>query len=337
MQSSPRTGYTKTGKSLKAVRRYYALKGAEANKNKKPEDEDVGGTTKKRYRTPEDEKLSRRIAQEMKIQKEAIERRARNEGIDTTPTPSAIPLLQQTESTYQPNVPTFRAEPRPVANPAPAALPNPVPILAQGLPATPVPQKSLKSSKSGGNAIRDIVPAIQSYSIRSDLTGCFVSCVIIASAYVTTWFFMMMLRLARDNKMTDAESRLSSLSSMNWLAGTSLLVLIGIPYWLMMKTKFIHAMTSLVLVATSCVIVCVYLIYSNIFDPVEPLPGDDLYIHTKNPLNFWLAIVYLLHLLVAVGLMVKYSISTIGAKMDSQQKSDIGGNADRMSEYLAPS
>lgn len=339
MQSTPRTGYTKTGKSLKAVRRYYAQKNAEANKNRRPEDDDGGGaTSKKRHRTAEDEKLSRRIAQEMKIQKEAIERRARNEGIDTTPTPSAIPLLQQTESTYQPNIPTFRAEPRQIQTPSPPPPPNPVQAQApnQAVAPTPVPQKSLKSNKSG-NTLKESPPTTQSCHLGSSSMGCLLACFIFGSAYITTSFFMWLVRFSRDNKLTDAESKLSSFSSINWLASISIAVVIGIPYWLMMRSKFVHAMTSLVLLAISCILVCIYLIYSMIFDTMDPVPDDDLYIHTKNPLNFWLPMLYLLHLLIAVGLMVKYAISIIGVKISTQPKSDIEANADRMSEYLAPS
>lgn len=70
--NQPKTGYTKTGKSLKAVRRYYAL----MNQGKSP-------------KSPEEEKLSKRIAAELKTYQDANEKRSKRE------MQSSVPLMEQ--------------------------------------------------------------------------------------------------------------------------------------------------------------------------------------------------------------------------------------------------
>lgn len=80
----PRPGYTRTGKSLKAVRRYYAL----LNQKKSPEE----GT------------LSKRIAAELKTQQDANEKRskrmvANDEPIPEPPTPPNPSSVSQKEGT----------------------------------------------------------------------------------------------------------------------------------------------------------------------------------------------------------------------------------------------
>lgn len=90
---SPPPGKTKTGKSLKAVRRYYALKAQRERESQ-------------RKRSPDEEKLSKRIARELNKQQEAIEKRSRRTN-KPMPTGPDVALTVQNEG------PVFVAEPLP--------------------------------------------------------------------------------------------------------------------------------------------------------------------------------------------------------------------------------
>lgn len=76
---APKAGYTKTGKSLKAVRRYYAL------------------MNQQKQKSPDEDKLSKRIAAELKTQQDANEKRSRRE--------IGQPLLLTDQSTERSDLP----------------------------------------------------------------------------------------------------------------------------------------------------------------------------------------------------------------------------------------
>lgn len=125
---APKTGFTKTGKSLKAVRRYYAL-------------------MNQKQKSPDEDKLSKRIAAELKTQQDANEKRSKREG--------SIPLMEQST--------TDRAEsPRLIVSPKETGpvfiAPTPTPTEASKSAQAP---KSIKSSKSTNPAkASDCLPEI---------------------------------------------------------------------------------------------------------------------------------------------------------------------------------
>lgn len=94
-----KAGYTKSGKSLKAVRRYYALLNQQQQKS----------------RSPEEDKLSKRIALELKTQQDANEKRSKRDG---------QPLLEApTERSELPGVLVSAKETGPVFLGPPASVP----------------------------------------------------------------------------------------------------------------------------------------------------------------------------------------------------------------------
>lgn len=113
---SVKAGYTRTGKSLKAVRRYYAL----LNQNKQ--------------KSPDDEKLSKRIAVELKTQQDANEKRSKREGNLVDQTTERSELTDGVVVSPKNNGPVF-------------VLPTATPLL-EGTNSIYSPVKSLKSAKS---------------------------------------------------------------------------------------------------------------------------------------------------------------------------------------------
>jgi hypothetical protein len=109
--TSTKTGYTRSGKSLKAIRRYYAQ------------------LNQKGRRSPDEDKLSRRVAAELKTQQDANEKRSRREvgqtymGSEQVTARSELPplLVSAKESG-----PVFIAPPpQPPAPPQPPQPPQP--------------------------------------------------------------------------------------------------------------------------------------------------------------------------------------------------------------------
>ena len=123
---APKTGYTKSGKSLKAIRRYYAL-------------------MNQKQKSPDDDKLSKRIAAELKTQQEANERRSKRE--------SSIPLMDHPTETPEPH--------RLIVSPKETGpvfiAPTPTPTEAVKSDLAP---KSVKSLKSVHIKTADCVPDI---------------------------------------------------------------------------------------------------------------------------------------------------------------------------------
>jgi len=90
-------GNTKSGKSLKALRRYYALKNSQKEQ--------------KEAKTAEDDKLSRRIANELKAQQEAIQKRLGSPaGKDASGNPGQIPLPEGVVMSPKQSGPVFVTE-----------------------------------------------------------------------------------------------------------------------------------------------------------------------------------------------------------------------------------
>lgn len=310
MGPNPRA-FTKTGKSLKAVRRYYAIKAAaEKNRNQ----DDGSSNARKKARSPDDEKLSKRIAAELRTQKEAIQMRAKNEGIAQGPTLSTVPLIQQPESAQQQGAPTFVAEIRPFKTAAP---------------------KSTKSVRSGGT-MRDILDNIdQPEELGSSVTGCFVACFMISLVYLGALVVMV---LEHEQPIIPIANTRSIYQALKWIGISSIAVLVAIPYFLMFRSRFIHAMISLILMTVNCASLCANLIYYMIVNTRNEF--DDYrvgYIYSRFSVNFWLPIINLILQITAIGYMVKQNIGLITTKLLEHKRSNMDeNNTDRMSIYLAP-
>lgn len=127
-----KAGFTRSGKSLKSVRRYYAL------------------LNQQKVRAQDDDKLSKRIALELKTQQDANEKRSRREVVQPLMADSEIP----TERSEMPNLMVSPKVTGPVFIAQPTQLPPP---LSQSPPQSPTMQadpasgqqyKSIKSLKS---------------------------------------------------------------------------------------------------------------------------------------------------------------------------------------------
>lgn len=316
-----REGYTKSGKSLKAVRRYYAQK-AEARRRDEPEDESrkPEESHSKKRRTPEDDKLSKRIAAELKTQQEANERRARHLGFQSQPTErSTLPIIQRELPVAQ--GPTFFIE---------------------------QPQKSIKSIKSiksgksakSDKTTQDLVISPPVHDFKPSSIGCQITCLIIAIVYLTTLIFMSIIESQRTTKLTEKEKIHSSFGSITWLGVGSCLVIVAVPCWLLFRDYFIYALVSTLLMVTSLLNLGIYIIVSILLDNSDQ-STDRTYLHPKNPLNFWLPITFMLYHLIALSLMIKHLIGSVTQKVTNQQNKSINTdqdrlNHDRMSIYLAP-
>lgn len=317
----PRAGHTRTGKSLKAVRRYYAMKEA-AKRKRSPEtrdDEDRNrheqqhSAVSKRKRSPDDDKLSKRIAAELKVQQEANEKRTRqttqtsfaNQATDR----SALPQFAPREIG-----PTFQNENNPDAMKSPKSAKS---------------NKSVKSTKSVGtyNQLPSEI-ATNGYSPNRTSIGCVLTCFILGTVYIVTWIFMLSVNGYRN--LSPNAALYSSIKSIGWLAIGSLLVIVSVPYWVLCRQKFKHALVTLALMVVSTTNLTIYLIFTL---AIEEKPNDKLQeqVFTRNSLNLWLAVSYLLCHFVADGVMIRHTLSLVSKQIGSKQMSDT-----QMSQYLAP-
>lgn len=315
-----RPGYTKTGKSLKAVRRYYALK--EASKKKRTperrelarEEEDkmrreeraLNQSVSKRKRSPDDDFLSKRIANELRVQQEANERRVRS--------PSNY-MLAQTERSALPIVVVSPKETGPI-------------FVRPENPQSPKSAKSIKSVKSASLNVQLATDSLIGTNNTSPTSmGCVFTLVVIALVYVIT-YAIMLIETFKSSK-PKPQSPDSTLKSMGWLAANSVGVLVASSFWLIERKQLKHAVSSLTLLLISTISQIVYLVFSTVMIG----PSDLNYFRrSTNPLNFWLPVTFLAFHVITAGLIVKQHLYLMPKQMDVNSEERA-----RMSEYMAPS
>lgn len=326
-----RQGYTRTGKSLKAVRRYYALKDQANRRKRSPDREDRDedrqnreekiSASAKRKRSPDDDKLSKRIAAELKVQAEANEKRSqRQSGAVIAPTDrSDLPLIVQPR------------EPGPTFITATNDANDVAPIKSVVLPA-----KSAKSNRSAGGQLATIpaeLPEINDISnFGSTSKGCFLTCIVLALSYIATWLLMILV-----DKLSDGNQKENpSFKSITWLAVSSVLTIIAISYWFLLRSYLRHAIGSLILMILSTLSVIIYIIYTIIIH--APTPNTKVsthYINEDNPLNFWLSITYLVFHIVSTSFMLKQLINIVKGQI-KERSSGKPAEDQPMSLYLSP-
>lgn len=358
-----RQGYTKTGKSLKAVRRYYALKNANRQRRSPPEEEnrqqrdDSDVIKRKKSRT--EEKLSKRIAAELKVQQEANERRAANvtksTSFNLTPTDrSALPVnvaavYQQGKQT---GGPIFVLENDGQAEPT---SPDRSPKSAKSV-------RSIKSGKSGKSAksasgttrtigtagtavpgkstsgtvgqIAEAAPQEPMSVVHSALTGCLIACFVFAAVYTVTWIYTALMK----GKATGGVGKPKEdalVSPIKWVAISSIPILVAVPYWLIRRHQIGHAIASLVLMVLGTLSIFVCLIYKA---AIEQRPGTQneqkYYFGLMNPLHFWLSIIYFLSLLISTIYMLRQILNLVSRQMQDRLGPTV--NDAQMSMLLSP-
>lgn len=315
----PRTGYTRSGKSLKAVRRYYALKDAASKKKRAQEKRETNReeedrlrreeqkvqnqSVSKKRRSPDDDFLSKRIANELRVQQEANEKRGRqlNSYLNASTDRSALPVI--------------------AVNPKEVG-----PVFMTKTDQNTVPKvKSSKSAKSvGDNGLysNSTIPiAINSPSSM----GCVFTVVVIAMVYVITYTIMA----ADSINAPERKSPDSTMKSMGWLAANSLIVLVASSFWLIEKKQLNQALICLMLFIMSTISLIVYIVYSIVI--IKP---DDLNYYTKspNPLNFWLPFTFLIFHLITLVILVRQNWNLLPKQQNAMGSEERA----RMSEYMAP-
>jgi len=324
-ENGARPGYTRSGKSLKAVRRYYALKDA-SRKRKTPEhneDEDdqrrEERTMSRRRRSPDSDKLSKRIAAELRVQQEANEKRTRfQEPPSNSPTErSSLPSIARQRDTG----PVFVAAPdkgEKVEKSAKSAKSS----------------KSFKSVKSPREVIQIMEQQNPVHNFSASAVGCLVTCFVLALVYIITWVFMIMLSKWRKEPLSQAAINYSSIRSIRWLAITSILVIFVIPYWLFEKHQFRHAVVNLLLMVVSTISLLAHLVYMNM---IEESPDSKRvhYLGDRNSLNILLPVTFLVFHLIAVSLMLKHLMSLISKQIEERSLGK-GRESQQMSLFLAP-
>lgn len=326
----PRPGYTRSGKSLKAVRRYYALKDQERAKHKRSpnredrdrdreqdreQDENRTLSTSKRKRSPDDDKLSKRIAAELKVQAEANEKRTlRQAGMPVAPTErSDLPIIIQPREAG----PTFVTAPN--ENEATPAIKSAV--------------KSVKSGKSG----KSVVTLPQLVADMSPTSkGCLLTNLVFALVYLTTYVLMLIIdNFLRAKEFRHKSTKYSSFVSIRWLAIASFLVLVAVPYWFLAKHKVVHAISSMIIIVLSAVNLIVNIVYTILLHlPLFELQ-ESVNIYKKDPLDFWLPIVYLVVHITAIGLMIRQLVILMSGQLIDKSRGKVVEEA-HMSMYLSP-
>lgn len=320
-----RPGYTKGGKSLKAVRRYYALKESSRKKRspetKDEEDQDRprrgdrSPPSSRRKRSPDDDKLSKRIAVELRTQQEANEKRAKHQPVKhVSPTDRPGPeIIHQPQETG----PVFLVE-------------NQEPIRQ---PKSAKSVRSLKSVKSlASSAPTTNQNQTYVFSIGFTAIGCVMTCLIIALVFMITWLFMF---LTERNRYGNGSGivRESSLNSISWLAATSILVVLAVPYWLKSKSVFRHALVCLTLMILSTFSIILYIFFSLF--PAEG-SGRQPYFKRPNPLGDCLSMTFLIYHLLSVSFMTRQLLNLVSGQIGEKSADRATEQPLMMSQYLAP-
>lgn len=322
---------TKTGKSLKQVRRYYAQKNA---KGKKTIDKSNEGTQQQkgmRKKTVEDDKLSRRIAVELKTQQDANEKR--NAGLPTR--------LSKEDVASPKIVHNVRISPDAKVS----ATFTPSPVQPQNADDAQRIQKSAKSLKSTGKSIKSLKQGIpitgdsQAFEVTqlSDTSKCIISTTAtIAIVNFVSWIYILILK--RDNEPKGAP--------MGCIAINSALVLVSILPYINYNKELMYVLPAFVLICLTNIGMLIYFIFFGLKYTNPPTSTDDtnstneksdlLGIHNE-PLRFLLEITFFSFLITTAIILLRRIIEIIRIKNLNPNPSETKNMQDlKMSELMTP-
>lgn len=268
----------------------------------------------RKKKSPDDEKLSKRIAAELKVQQEANKKRNRQSGtFDNEATErSALPIVMQTRDVG----PTFVTSP-----------------------------KSVKSAKSAGTVAHIVEnPTNFIHNFGNTSNGCLVSCFIFGSIYIAAYIYYY---IVSKKWQLDANSEPSSMNSIKWIAITSVGMVLIVPFWFALKDRFNFALLGFISLLACSVSLLVHLVYYIIIDrqpdkTVDP-SQPKYYLSPRNPLNFWLSIAYLLMTLIAISIMIRQLLNLVSRQIEGNQQHTANsretenGHGPGLSQYMAPS
>lgn len=277
----------------------------------------------RKKKSSDDEKLSKRIAAELKVQQEANKKRNRQSGnFENEPTErSALPIMIQPREVG----PTFVTSP-----------------------------KSVKSAKSAA-IVTQIAenPTNYIHNFGNTANGCLVACFLLGFIYTIAWIYYSVV--SRNWLPADIEQ--ASVNSIKWIAITSIAMIVLVPIWFAARHRFGVALLSLLSMIACSVSLLVHLVYYIVIDKsissskssqtqdmylddnttLEP-PTIKHYLSERNPLNFWLSITFLLMSMIAVSIMIKQLLNLVSRQIEAKNSSD-GSNRDAqdpaLSQYMA--
>lgn len=296
-------GYTKSGKSLKAVRRYYALQ----NEAKREAE---------RAKAATEDKLSKRIAAELKTHQEANQKRLQSPTGEPATSP---PTIQGGQIIGAEMKPSNMNEAPPTER---SGLPDGVvmsPKQTGGgpvfMPAEAVARKSAKSVKSAkstrsatGTGYRYIegdrysgISQFENYSL-----GCLIG---LACVFLAAFLYTFVDKL--DTRRT---AMLEIDFEVKWLGYTSIFVLLAAIYWVYKRNQFFHAILGLIVLILSCVSSVILLATSRHYKtPVEAGKKSvfDMDVH----IVFFAIIGYFISQLLVIALMILHIIGLLSRQI----------------------
>lgn len=275
----PRPGFTKSGKSLKAVRRYYAMlnAGKDPNKNVEPPGKDVvpspmdqtNTVPKNKVKSPRDDQLTNRIADELKSQKNANVMRGVE--LSTAPTErSGLPMAQQAGQ------PAFQTVPK---------------------------AKSAKSIKS--------TTSVKSLAWNSDsgpiTSGVVMACFMIGLVYIVAWISTLFLK----RKPGDDNQH----NLLTWPGITSVAVIVASLLHMFWKTNCIAVTVSLIISFGSTLSLVAYIILEVV---VLDQSKQKIWFTRENPMRLWLPLFYLLYTFIMSSIILKNMLSNAFSKSEAR-------------------
>ena len=282
----PRAGYTRSGKSLKAVRRYYAIQNAMKNKAeespKSPKDED---------------KISKRIAAELNQQQIANEKRNRTSGnLSESPT----------DRSALPNSAVIIVSPKET---------GPVFIAPEAAQKSIKSAKSMKSTRSGAppnaNAVDDF-GHVGDLELGSCAVSCLITCATLAAIYLAIWIFMIIDSSRGVSSPIVQDTRDVEKRSARWMGITSIFVLIVIPYWIYFKNNQIHAILCMLAIIGTTISTFVFLLIELVFKSPPERKNDYVYmLNIADPTFIWLTIAFFVFHIITLSFMIRQALNFV--------------------------
>lgn len=260
-----KAGYTRSGKSLKAVRRYYALLNA----------------AKRGEGSPDEDKLSKRIAAELRTQQNANEKRG---AFDNSPTDrSALPTVIMSPK-----------ETGPV-------------FIAPNTSAKSI--KSAKSAKSAGviGQITDGQPG-QRFELSQLQMYYVVITMFLAVNLTIAWFsqlfFRYLLKKLKPNEYLEINNAAEDTYFFTQMLGmASVVTTLALIYWLFLRHRLAHAIINLLaIVASATLIAYAVIIY---IENRSTAKSKLYYWEINDHIMFYLSVSYLILHILLISLMIR--------------------------------
>lgn len=290
-------GRAKSGKTLKQLKRYYAMKDAtnRGHKGRSPEGSprspdgaqrspegsskrSPGGSRRLQEgskRSPTDDGLANRIAEELMRGKRSPE------------------TVSRPQIYIQPD----RTRSGPIFVTQPIATPN------VGLSGCPPTEKFVIDEVAPTNTVQD--PVRNSERPSSRAVGITLACFAIAIIYISTWIFLYILEVGFTKKKNNASLYPEDLGiltlNIHWLAANSIPIIIVLPFWWSSSRTHWLVLTIVIASTLSVFASIIYRLIVGVSLSRKPLKHDEIY--EDDSINYWLPTIYLILHLLTIFLM----------------------------------